>query len=261
MDITGGAHIHSRYSYDGAVSLADLRKECLARDMRFALMAEHTDHLMPEAAEEFIRECRRLSDAEFILIPGFEVSYLGTHVLVIGASRYHHGQSAAELLMRWRAEGALLVLAHPHRNGYRMDHFLREQLDGIEIWNSQYDGIWAPRTRAWDMLPTMVSSVRAFGSLDLHRFSHINGPRLAMTVAALDEADIIARLRQGAFSIRRGKVSVLSDGTLFTGNLSVIRLMGILMPAFVSFLRACSSLAGRLGVTSLPLKKWLRAHV
>jgi hypothetical protein len=261
MDILGVSHIHSHYSYDAKSTLAELRSALQARGVRFALMAEHTDHLTPQAAVAFIEECRRLSDEAFVFVPGFEVPYLGTHILVLGANAFHQGGSPSELLAQWHADGALLVLAHPHRNGYRLDSFLKEHLHGIEIWNSQYDGIHAPRRAAWKLLDGLAVPLHAYACLDLHRLSQINGPRIAMQVSTLHEADIMARMRQGAFSIRQGATIILSDGTLFAGNPRAIRMAGAILPAMVGLLRRGSSMLAKIGIRSFPLKKWIRAHV
>lgn len=261
MEIFGVCHVHSRYSLDARLDLHALRRALIQRGDRFALMTEHADAMSSVSAEAFITECRAISDERFVFVPGFEVPYLGTHVLVIGADCYHHGATERELLTRWHQDGALLVLAHPHRNGYRTDEFLRANVCGIEIWNSQYDGIHAPRTKAWDMVRSLQSPILAFGSLDLHGPAHINGPRLAMTVSAVNMADIIARLRSGAFSIRRGAIVVLSDGTLFGGSEPVVRVAGNVMPTLIGLLRAASSLLGKIGLRSFAFKRWLRQRV
>jgi hypothetical protein len=259
MNISGVGHLHSQYSYDGKLSLTELREIFIAKGVRFALMTEHTDELTADAARSFIDDCRTASDDSFIFIPGFEVPYLGTHILVIGARQYYENAQTAELLAKWKADGALLIMAHPHRNGYKTDAFLKENLDGVEIWNSQYDGIHAPRAQAWHLREQL--GIMAYGSIDLHRRAHANGPQLIMNVAALNQDEIMAKLRAGEFFIIRNGVSIDSNGRLTSGNIIFIRALSWLMPIFVGFLRRASSLAAAIGLKSLPGKRWLRERV
>jgi hypothetical protein len=263
MMLRGACHIHSRYSYDGTLSLQEIRDVLRAQGASFALMAEHTDALDPAAAQAFIAECQAVSDDQFRFIPGFEVPYLGTHILVLGAHHYYVGDSR-EILARWQSEGALLVVAHPHRNGYRLDQFLRDHSDGIEIWNSQYDGIHAPRGHAVHLyrgLQRSRSSVKAYGSLDLHRGTHRYGPQIAIEVSDMSETTIISALRTGSFSMVRGPMVINADSNVLQGGAFTVGLLGILMPAAVGFLRLCSSLASRFGLRSFALKKWIRTRI
>lgn len=260
MNISGVCHIHSRYSYDAKLSLAELRDAFVSRGISFALMTEHTDHLTEEAARQFREECVQYSDDTFMFIPGFEVPYLGTHVLVVGARAYHEGESTMKLLTRWHGEGALLVVAHPHRNRYRMDDFLRRHVDGVEIWNSQYDGIHAPRASAWHMAQD-ISGAHAYGSLDLHRIGHINGPRLVVQAGALTTQDIVGALRAGAFTIQRGPVKITSGGVLVAGGALRVRCMSVLMPAVMGLLRVGSSVLAKIGLRRFGMKRWIRERI
>lgn len=261
MKYEGVSHVHSSYSYDGKNTLKELRGAFLARGIRFALMSEHTDGLESGAARRFIQECRSLSDGEFVFVPGFEAPYLGTHVLAYGVSEYIEGPSD-ECLRKWKAQGALLVVAHPHRNGYKTDRFLQENLDGVEIWNSQYDGIYAPRSGArglFKRLTAMSSSISAWGGIDLHRLTHINGPRLALDAETLSESGVLARLRGRNFQIKRGSVLLDADGKVSSGRF--LGFLGIVMPAVVGCLRSASSLLAKIGIRSFPLKSWLRSRI
>lgn len=263
MMLRGACHIHSRYSYDGALSLAEIRALLLKQGASFALMTEHTDALDPVAAQTFIQECRALNDEQFRFVPGFEVPYLGTHILVIGTDQYHTGD-AGQSLAQWRSEGALLVVAHPHRNGYRLDDFLRGHADGIEIWNSQYDGIHAPRAwavRLYRGLRRLRASVAAYGSLDLHRGAHRYGPQLNLHASDTSEDALIAALRAGSFSMIRGAVEIGADSRMIRGSALAIGFLSVAMPMVVGVLRACSSVVSRLGLRSFALKKWVRAHI
>ena len=266
--MNGIIHAHSRYSYDGTLSLEELRRLFISQGLQFACMTEHTDGLDPADAERFITACRATSDERFVFVPGFEVPYLGNHTLVVGTDRYYEGESA---LARWAADGALLIQAHPHRNGYRTDDFLREHLNGVEVWNSQYDGIHAPRLGARILHRQLATGrpMTAYGALDLHRASHINGPRLELDArpddslgrAALTEKDILTALRESRFHIRRGGTVLDARGAVIAGGAFRVGVLGMVMPPFIACMRLGSSLLHHLGIRTFPLKRWMRKRV
>ncbi len=203
MNIRGALHVHSTHSYDGSMSLGELKQTFQKHGLSFACMTEHTDFLDEVRARIFVEECRALSDASFVFIPGFEVPYQDAHVLMIGCERFL-GQSAdREGLLHWTSASRLTVLAHPVRNHFRVDDPLGGVLDGIEIWNGQYDGIRAPRTRAARLYERLLFArphlLRTAG-LDLHRAEHVHGPVVALEISILSSETIIAALSAGTYT-------------------------------------------------------------
>ena len=262
MKVKGVCHVHSRYSYDGKHTLEELRELFTARGISFALMSEHTDHLTPESAELFLRECEALSDSDFLFIPGFEVPYLGNHVLALAASRYPSSFDASEMLKEFHAQGALLVLAHPHRNNFQTDTFLKNNLLGIEVWNSQYDGIHAPRSQAMQLFRGLGKEERyAFGSIDFHRSEHVGGPCLISEIPILRREAVVESIRDGAYVISRGPVTVNSRGEVLEGNPFLISIAGYLLPGIISALKKISSFFAIVGIKKLPLKSTIRAKL
>ena len=55
--LRGVAHIHSTYSFDGKLALAEVARFLQGKGLQFALMAEHTEGLEPQRIREFIDEC------------------------------------------------------------------------------------------------------------------------------------------------------------------------------------------------------------
>ncbi|MDD5438558.1 MAG: PHP domain-containing protein, partial [Patescibacteria group bacterium] len=177
--IRGYLHLHSRHSYDGKLSLPELREKCLALGMNFAAVTEHTDGLDADSVEKVVSECRSLSDSNFLFIPGFELPYKNCHILLIGASALDLKLDSLEAIKLAKQQGAWIVLAHPHRNQYKIDDDLVALLDGIEIWNQQYDGKHFPRLKALKMYEShhqIKSDLLATAGLDFHRESHFGGP-------------------------------------------------------------------------------------
>lgn len=242
MIYRGIIHAHSTYSYDGKLSLVLLKKLLQAKGLSFACMTEHTDYLNPERAAAFVAECRTLSDASFVFVPGFEVPYQNAHVLHIGSTSFktNVARTAAELHM-WHDSAALVVLAHPVRNHFTVDGVLLALLDGIEIWNQQYEGKRVPRLRSLRLLEQLrlQKPLRAFGGIDLHRAEHLGSPYTTINVPVLSEATILAALQQGTYTF--------GHDTLYIG-------------AFVSCeLSVRQRLRSRYAIAVIAIGKWVNA--
>lgn len=205
MEIKGIIHCHSTYSYDAKLSLSSIRQLCIAHNIQFVCMTEHTDELTKEKASAFIEECTRLSDATFRFIPGFEVPYEHTHILLIGARSFQSTHAAdIDSLRAWTRETPFVVLAHPVRNHFIVADDLLHELDALEVWNQQYEGKRVPRTRSlalFELLRKKKSELIAVGGIDLHRIEHFGAPVVTLDIEALDETRIIEKLRTGAFVI------------------------------------------------------------
>lgn len=261
MRIKGVIHVHSTYSYDGSMELAALKDIFARRGIHFALMTEHTDRLSPAEAEKFIAECDALTDERFAMIPGFEVPYGNAHVLVAGARRFVSSITEDAL----SDSGGLAILAHPHRSGFAVDAKLRGMLDGIEVWNLQYDGKYAPRLRSlrfFKKLRERRNMLRAYAALDFHRASHAGGPVLVLDVPAIGKDAIMERLRNGAFTCQRGNVSLRSDGVMASGGGMRTILVGMLSIFIIWISKRAGKALARMGVKPPQrIKEFLRSKL
>ena len=203
MVLKGVMHVHSTHSYDGKVPLRELKELFVKEGLSFACMTEHSETLTSEAAAAFVTECRQLSDEHFIFIPGFEVPYKNAHVLHVGTTEFVCQFADAITLKEWREKASLVVLAHPVRNNFIVDEILEAQIDGVEIWNQQYEGKVTARPRSMQLLRTLRKRkpLIATGGLDLHRKEHFGSPALFVTAAALSETSILSAIKDGLFSI------------------------------------------------------------
>lgn len=205
MEIRGVLHCHSNYSYDAKLSLREIKALFLSHGLSFACMTEHTDELTPERAASFVAECDALSDSSFCFIPGFEVPYRRVHILMIGMRAFHEPYVATlEVLRKWSREATFVVLAHPVRNKFEVEPKLLEQLDGLEVWNQQYEGKRVPRTRSLRLFETLRHQkplLVATGGLDFHRQEHFGAPVITLTVETLNEQSILEKLKNGAYTI------------------------------------------------------------
>jgi hypothetical protein len=223
MTITGVAHVHSRYSYDGKLTLLQLRDLLVSEGHSFCFMSEHTDALTKEEAIQFVQECKALTTSSFVFIPGFEVPYQNAHILMFGSSVFLGQHADAAMLKNWSEHTALTVLAHPVRNHFKVDSVMEEVLDGIEIWNAQYDGKMTPRTRSVSLFETLRlknQNLLALGGLDFHRQEHLGAPALSLEVPALTELAIVDALKAGAYTFGSGTQKISSYG-LWKGKGSI----------------------------------------
>lgn len=229
MKITGVAHVHSTYSYDGKLTLTELRDLFVSKGLSFCLMSEHTDKLTREEAIQFVQECKALTTSSFVFIPGFEVPYTSqktrehAHVLMYGTAVFLSQYADADILKNWSEHAALTVLAHPVRNNFKLDEVMEEVIDGVEIWNQQYDGKLVPRTCAVKLLEVQKEknkNLLATGGLDFHRSEHMGTPVLSLEVGTLTESEIIRTLQSGAFTFGSSTCSVSSSG-LWKGKGSI----------------------------------------
>lgn len=168
-------------------------------------MTEHTDKLTEERAEEFVHACDTLSDETFCFIPGFEVPYKRAHVLMIGARTFHGAYAPTiEALRVWADAAPFVVLAHPVRNQFEVSDDLLDVVDGLEVWNQQYEGKCVPRIRSlalFEALRTKKPSLVATGGLDFHRIEHFGAPLVRLNVSELRADAILEKLKAGVFVI------------------------------------------------------------
>lgn len=202
MKLTGALHLHSTHSYDGKLSLTELKSFLKERGVQFACMTEHTDYLSKEFAAAFVNECHELSDDTFLCIPGFEVPYKNAHVLHIGTTEFISSVANAAQLQLWRKVSPLVLLAHPVRNSFVVDEPLLATIDGIEVWNQQYDGKALPRGKSIALLDTLRNQkpLLASGGLDFHRPEHFGSPLITLEANAFNTASIIDALKTGHYS-------------------------------------------------------------
>ncbi len=204
MEVNGVLHCHSTYSYDGKLSLPELKDFFLERQVSFVCLSEHTDELDEERAVAFVAECRALSDDTFLFVPGFEIPYQDTHVLLYGCDEFPGQVAADAAALRAAASAAtFVVLAHPVRNNFVIDDELKALLQGIEIWNQQYDGKPMARPRSMQLLRTLrqnTPDLLATGGLDLHRGEHFGTPLTTIDVSSLNEDLVMQALQSGAYT-------------------------------------------------------------
>lgn len=263
MIIRGVLHVHSLYSYDGKMTLSQLREVFLAQGLSFVCITEHSDFMTTESSRALIEECRNLSDDRFIFIPGFEVPHHNAHVLMIDCDTFFSQRAdTADVLAEWVGRSGFVVLAHPHRNNFKVSSDLERVLGGVEIWNSQYDGKIAPRYDAVKYLHALRvkrKSLVATGGLDLHRAEHTRGPAIEMDVDRLYKDAVVDNLKRGRFTLVGAGVRLggQEDVGAFLKSF-YYRVVGAGSVAFIQIGKGANSFLRKLGIR---LPQWARRCV
>lgn len=265
MHYKGVIHMHSTHSYDGKMSLSELKQLLMSQGISFACMTEHTDTLTPEKAQAFVSECRDLSDDQFVFVPGFEVPYQNAHILHIGATECISQTADVEQLKQWREVTPFVVLAHPVRNKFAVDQAMLDVIDGIEVWNQQYEGKKVPRVRSLKLLQALETKkvgLLATGGLDLHRKEHYGAPVTTLVAEALSTEKIIQALQTGAYTFGNEQVVLASFGTFKVGTKNAIVVPSALSVGIIVFGKTVNKVLAMCGI-SLPkaLREKIRSRV
>ena len=159
--VKGALHIHSVYS-DGEFTLAELRERYLEAGCRFACVTDHADYFDDMAKlEAYRRECDERSDDRFRFIAGLEYSCVDRmHILGYGVTAPIASTDPTTVIRHIQAQGGLAVIAHPKDTAFSSIEAFEPPPDGIEVWNTKYDGRYAPRPATFVRLPIRTRANR-----------------------------------------------------------------------------------------------------
>jgi len=169
--LKGALHIHSTYS-DGEFTLPELREIFVAAGCSFLCISDHAEHLDEAKLRSYLSECDALSDPEFTFVAGLEYSCENRmHMLGYGARTRTNSSDPEEVIQHIRDQAAIPVIAHPKNEFFEWIEQFQILPDGIETWNSKYDGQYAPRPGTFALLQRLrqrQSDMHAFFGQDLH---------------------------------------------------------------------------------------------
>jgi len=206
--VKGLAHVHTRFSYDGKLSLKQLADFCLRKGFNFVLLSEHWKNLTPVRMERLVQQCYQFSRADLLLVPGLELELFGNkrvHLLAYGIKSIPVGGTAIEIIAHIHRQKGLAVMAHPSSQRYTWVKEFGAELDGIEIWNATYDSRYLPSVRSirlFSKLRRVNPSLVALAGLDMHNLSEFRGLYLEVLCSQLSTEGLIASIRTGNFRIR-----------------------------------------------------------
>jgi hypothetical protein len=163
-------HVHSEWSYDAKLPLAELSSLLRRQGYDAVFMCEHDRGFSPERLRAYAAACEEASAGGALLIPGIEYADPEdrVHIPTWGPVPFiGEDVPTTRLLETVAAHGGVSVLAHPvRRDAWEIvERDWLQLCTGIEIWTRKWDG-WAPNPRAcrWAADADLVG----IAALDLH---------------------------------------------------------------------------------------------
>ena len=249
--LRGALHIHSTYS-DGELTLAELRVALRAAGCRFACVTDHADWFDAPRLEAYVRECRMRSDADFLLIPGLEYSCANRmHILGYGVPALIDSDHPERVIAEIKRLGGLAVVAHPKNDAFETIEQLDPLPDGLEVWNTKYDGQYAPRAGTFALLARLKTrrpDLWAFYGLDLHWRNQNRRLFVDVVSESLDADAVLSALRRGDYAATKDGRRLPSTGVLPAGVLARFERVNARSRRIRSALGALKSLVDRTGL-------------
>lgn len=215
--LKGVLHIHSTYS-DGEFTLEELREIFVAAGCRFACITDHADAFDAAKVAEYVRECGERSDAAFQFIPGLEYTCENRmHVLGYGATSLIAFRDPQAVFLQIKAIGGVSAIAHPRNEAFTWIESFATLPDGIEVWNSKYDGRYAPRPATFDLLARLKArrpDMTAFFGQDLHWRHQYRGLFVTVDCEVADRAGVLGALRSGRYEGEKEGLRLSATGGL-----------------------------------------------
>lgn len=184
-------HIHSAASADGRMSTDEILRRCREEGLQGAAVCDH-DRVMEEER----------ADADFLWIPGVEVSTEYGHLLGLFVSSPVPAGNFAAAVDAIHAAGGIAVLAHPFARRQDGDVLLPilPMLDGIEVYNSR---AMRKNPRANTMAEEFAAAhgLRAFAGSDAHVAEEVGMAYVTLEVEELSAAAVKAALLAGELAI------------------------------------------------------------
>ena len=213
----GAIHIHSTYS-DGDLRLKEVRDTYRAAGCDFICMTDHAESFNTEKLREYIAECAELSTPDFQIVAGLEFACeKRMHILGLGVTQLAMTRDPAQVLAHIERCGGVSVIAHPHQDHFAWIETFDTLPNGIEVWNSKYDGRYAPRVATFDLLVRLQHrkpNLRAFYGQDMHWRRQYRGLFVEIRPAKAGPADIVHSLRTGDFAGIKDRLRLPSNGRL-----------------------------------------------
>ncbi len=213
--LKGTLHIHSTYS-DGEFTLLQLREIYLSSGFRFAFVTDHAESFNPITLNAYLDECANLSDESFQFVPGLEFECeQKMHILGYGMGKLLDTKAPEEAIRAIRASGGIAVIAHPKDEAFAWIESFRELPDGIEAWNTKYDGQFAPRPETFRLIGRLRErrpDLLAFYGQDLHWKRQYRGIFIELNCRSAKCEHLIQALRSGEYCARKGSLKMPSNG-------------------------------------------------
>jgi hypothetical protein len=210
-------HIHSTYS-DGEFTLPELKKVYMTAGYDFVCMTDHAEFFDTEKLKAYIDECETLSDEQFKFIPGLEFEcQQRMHILGFGVTALVKTMDPQEVIQHIKNENGISVIAHPMDSMFNWIESFDLLPDGIETWNSKYDGRFAPRPdtfRLLNRLQERQTSMLAFYGQDMHWKKQYRGLFNRVHCNSFDNSYLLKAMKIGSFVGIKDDIELPSNGRL-----------------------------------------------
>lgn len=210
-------HVHSKYS-DGEFTLEELRAKFIAAGCSVVCMADHADAFDQAKVDEYVRELERLSDDTLRFVAGLEFGCVQRmHIVGYGVTALIDSDDPETVITHIRAHDGVAVIAHPPDHLFSLIEGFSVLPDGIEGWNSKYDGRYAPRPATFALIARLRerrSALKAFYGQDLHWRKQFAGLFTLLDIVRSDRALVLDALLRGAYVGSKDAVRLPSDGQL-----------------------------------------------
>jgi hypothetical protein len=215
--IKGVLHIHSTYS-DGEFTLQELRDIFRAENCSFVCMTDHAEYFDEDSIRRYIAECESLSDEKFRMVAGLEYRCeREMHILGYCATALTASKDPQEVIRHIDGQQAVSVIAHPKNEFFAWIESFAALPQGIETWNSKYDGRYAPRAGTFALLQRLklrVPGMHAFYGLDLHWKNQFRSFFVNLECDSAEKAAILAALAGGRYIAQKDDLQLPSSGVL-----------------------------------------------
>jgi hypothetical protein len=216
--LKGAIHVHSTYS-DGEFTLQEIKDLFLAEGCSFVCMTDHAEAFEKEGKLlAYVQELESLSDATFLFVPGLEYECeQRMHILGYGTTAPSGTTDPQAVIRHIEAQGAVSVIAHPKDSMFPWIESFGTLPQGIEAWNSKYDGQYAPRVETFRLVQRMQTrrpDLRSFYGQDLHWRKQYRGLFVFLNTEELGRRAILNDLATGNFIARKDDLELSSDGVL-----------------------------------------------
>lgn len=257
----GALHVHSTWS-DGEFTLAELRDVYLAAGCSFACVTDHADGFDAARVRGYVDECATLSDERFRFIPGLEFTCAECmHILGYGVTELVESMDPRDVIRHIHRCGGVSAIAHPKNGHFEWIAGFEELPHGLEVWNTKYDGRYAPRAGTFALLRRLQArraDLRAFYGQDLHWRHQYRGLLVCLDAAPATPDAVLDALRSGAFCAEKDGARLPADGALPEALLRQMARAHRRSARIRSLLKSAKALADRMG---LRVPAGLKAHV
>jgi len=206
--VKGVSHIHSTYSYDGRLTLRELKKFFLKRGFQFLLLTEHIEKLDRKKIDSLIKECTNLSDENFVFVPGIEIDKY--KLIILGIRKAIEFRSPEEFIEKIIKQRPLFVLAHPILIKKEIPEKYSNLVEGCEIWNLKYDSPIIPRTSSLNLIKKLNMTKKVFGilGLDFHEREDFHDASINMAIKNFTAKEIVKKIKAGKFMLKKKNLPV-----------------------------------------------------